>query len=235
MRNAKKIFAHSFIAMLSATALAVPAAHAGSGIDVSASAAVANMYLWRGYDLGVKTETDPVTGAVVSEDKGTPAISGELKATHGSGVYAGIWGSSGDASLGSEYDLYAGWGGKVGKVNVDASVWSYVYPESDISVGDAVDAVVSAGVGPVKATLYETLEGDDSGDYRYGTVSYTKGKYSAMYGQHSKEGGADPGHIQLGYQYNDNLSFAVSKFVVDTDTVEEDPQFLVSYSIPLKK
>jgi hypothetical protein len=186
--------------------------------------------LWRGYDLG----------------HGTAAVSGDLHVKHDSGAYAGIWGSSGDTSGGNEYDLYGGWGGKVGKVDVDASLWSYVYPDDKgtytnddgkpaSSPGDLMDVVVSAGYGPVKATLYEAVAGDDAAESRYTSVGYTKGKYSALYGQHSKENADDPGHVQLGYQYNDNLSFAVSKFVVNDANVDKDPQFLVSYSVPLTK
>jgi hypothetical protein len=227
MRNAKKIFATGLVALLSATVLA-PVANAGT--EVSASVGVANMYLWRGYDLG----------------HGTAAVSGDLHVKHDSGAYAGIWGSSGDTSGGTEYDLYAGWGGKVGKLDVDTSLWTYVYPDDTTaytndkggkasSPGDLADVVVSAGYGPVKATLYEAVRGDKAAASRYGTVSYTKGKYSVMYGQHGIKGKDDPGHIQLGYQYNDNLSFAVSKFVVHKDNVDSNPQFLVSYSIPLNK
>lgn len=228
MQKTKQMFATSFVALLVATTFAAPSAHAGA--EVSASVGVANMYLWRGYDLG----------------HGDAAISGDLKLKHDSGAYAGIWGSSGDATGGNEYDLYGGWAGKVGQVDVDASLWSYVYPddkgtytnddgEPANAPGDLMDVVVSAGYGPVKATLYETVAGDDAAESRYATVAYTKGKYSALYGQHSKEGAANPGHVQVGYQYNDNLSFAMSKFVVDSDMVDEDPQFLVSYSIPLTK
>ncbi|MEN9503987.1 MAG: hypothetical protein RI964_3272 [Pseudomonadota bacterium] len=215
MLNAKKIIAIGLVA-LSATAFVAPVAHA----EVAASVGVANMYLWRGMDLG----------------NGDAAVSGDLKYKHKSGAYAGIWGSSGDATNGNEYDLYTGWGGKLGKLDVDASLWTYVYPDNDIAAGDLADAVISAGYGPVKATLYEAIEGDDAAEYRYGTVAYTKGKYSALYGQHSTEGAGDPGHIQLGYQYNDNLSFAVSKFVVNEEAApDKDAQFLVSYSIPLSK
>lgn len=223
--HTKKTLASSLLVMLSAAVLAAPAAHAGSGAEVSASAGVANMYLWRGYDLG----------------NGDAAVSGDLKVKHGSGAYAGVWASSGDASWGTEYDLYAGWGGKVGALDVDASLWTYVYPDADdavkgdIKAGDLVDAVVSVGSGPVNVTLYEQLEGDDANEYRYVSAKYTKDKYSAMYGQHMYDEGASPGHIQLGYQYNDNLSFAVSQFVVDNEEVDDNPKVLVSYSIPLTK
>lgn len=223
MQKAKKMFATSLVALLAATTFAAPSAQAGS--EVSASVGVANMYLWRGMDLG----------------DGDAAISGDLKLKHDSGTYAGIWASSGDASWGTEYDLYAGWGGKVGKLDVDASLWTYAYPDKDdtvkgdIAPGELVDGVVSVGSGPVNVTLYESLEGDDDNEYRYISGKYTKGKYSALYGQHLYDEGASPGHIQLGYQYNDNLSFAVSQFVVDNDEKDSNPKVLVSYSVPLTK
>ena len=227
MRNAKKMFATAVVALLSGAVL-MPAANAAAP-EVSASVGVANMYLWRGYDLG----------------DGDAAISGDLKATHDSGAYAGIWASSGDASWGTEYDLYAGWAGTVGKLDVDASLWTYAYPDGDkvdadgVSTqkdpGELVDGVVSVGSGPVNVTWYESLKGDDGNEYRYVSAKYTKGKYSALYGQHLYEEGANPGHVQLGYQYNDNLNFAVSQFVVDNNDVDDNPKFLVSYNLPLSK
>ena len=81
MLNAKKIIAIGLVA-LSATAFVAPVAHA----EVAASVGVANMYLWRGMDLG----------------NGDAAVSGDLKYKHKSGAYAGIWGSSGDATNGNE-------------------------------------------------------------------------------------------------------------------------------------
>ena len=63
-------------------------------VEVTASVAVSNMYLWRGNNLG----------------NSTPAISGDINASAG-GFYGGIWGSSGDAESGNEFDVYAGFGG----------------------------------------------------------------------------------------------------------------------------
>lgn len=196
--------------------LALPSAQA---VEVAASVGAANMYLWRGFDLG----------------DGDAAVFGELRLKHESGLYAGVWGSSGDATNGNEYDLFAGWGGKAGPVDLDISLWTYIYPDQDIDAGDLVDIIASVGFGPVKATLYEAIEGDDANEYRYFTLGYTFDKFSVLYGQHNYEEGDDPGHIQFGYQYNDNLSFALSKFVVDKDNVDDDVQFLVSYSFPLAK
>lgn len=214
MKTAKSMLLGSLVSgTLAIGALAVPAAQA----EVSASAGVSNMYLWRGYDLG----------------SGDPAVSGDLSVSSESGFYAGIWGSSGDATLGNEYDLYAGWGGDFGSMSADVSVWSYAYPTSDIGPGEIVDLVVSLSGGPVTATLYELIEGDTSDDeYRYFTVGVEKGKFSALVGHHSYEASDDATHLDLGYAYNDNLSFTVSDFISGEDDL--DAKFQVSYSFDIK-
>ncbi|CAA6810371.1 MAG: Unknown protein [uncultured Thiotrichaceae bacterium] len=222
MKNSKKILTAAIGAALLSTATIIPTASA----EVAASVTVANKYLWRGLDLGA----------------GDAAVSGDLTVSNASGAYAGIWGSSGDAALGSEYDLYAGWGGKVGAIDLDVSVWSYNYPSSDIDPGEATDLVVSVGANGFNGTLYEAVQGDDDNDYRYVTLGYEMGKYSGMLGIHDFENtDGNPTHLQLGYNYNDNVSFAVSSFVSDDDSAagiaagaDSDPQFLVSYSLDIK-
>lgn len=221
MKSSTKILAGSIAAaVMSLTAM--PVAYA----EVSASVGIANKYLWRGIDLG----------------NGDAAVSGDLKYSAGNGLYAGIWGSSGDSALGAEYDLYAGWGGKLGMVDVDASIWSYNYPSSDIDPGEVTDLVLSAGVAGFTGTLYEAIQGDDNNDYRYGTLGYDFGKFNATVGIHDFENtDGNPTHLQLGYNYNDNLSFGVSQFLADEDTAaaaaigaDSDMQFLVSYSVDIK-
>jgi len=88
-------------------------------VEVSASATVASMYLWRGQDLG----------------NGAAAVSGDLTASI-AGAYAGVWTSSGDNKFGNEYDLYVGYGGEVENFSYDVSLWSYVYPGSDAVNGE---------------------------------------------------------------------------------------------------
>jgi len=221
MKSSNKLLAGSIAAAI-LTASTFSVAHA----ELSASAAVANKYLWRGIDLGA----------------GDAAVSGDIKYSMPNGLYAGIWGSSGDAALGAEYDLFAGWGGTLGAVNLDASIWSYNYPSSDIDPGEVTDLVLSAGIGNVTGTLYELIQGDDGNDYRYITVGAEFGKISAMVGVHDFENtDGNPAHLQLGYSYNDNLSFAVSQFIADEDSAaagaigaDDDMQFLVSYSLDIK-
>ena len=221
MNSTKKILAGSIAAaLISLTTVSTASA------EVSASIGIANKYLWRGLDLG----------------NGDAAVSGDLKFSTGSGLYTGIWGSSGDATAGSEYDLYAGWAGKLGMVNLDASVWSYNYPGKNVDPGELTDVVLSAGVGAVTGTLYEMVQGDDADDYRYITLGYDFGKFNALVGVHDfDKADGNPTHLQLGYNYNDNVSFAVSQFLNDDDSVagttigaDNDMQFLASYTVDIK-
>lgn len=221
MKKSRKLLASSIAAAL-ISVTAMPAAYA----EVSASVGIANKYLWRGIDLG----------------SGDAAVSGDLKYSNESGIYAGIWGSSGDSALGAEYDLYAGWGGKLGPVDLDLSLWSYNYPSSDIDPGELTDLVISAGLGDFTGTLYEAVQGDSGNDYRYISLGYDYGKFNAMVGIHDFENtDGNPTHLQLGYAYNDNVSFAVSQFIADEDSdaavglgADDDMQFLVSYTVDIK-
>ena len=219
------------------TAAAVPAVQAE--VEVSASAAVANMYLWRGQDLG----------------QGVPAVSGDLTAS-ANGGYAGVWTSSGDSALGQEYDLFAGFGGEAGDLSYDVSVWSYVYSgasegadadgnytrtDSRGNTFDATDLIVSVGYGPVSASYYYVLAGDE--DYSYATLGGEYDKFSATLGMamHSEDDSAEYTHLDLGYAYNDNIAFTLSK-IIDQDAdlddgesgLDEDLKVVVSYSLPIE-
>lgn len=201
--------------------LAAAALAAGVGFtsaanaELGASVAVSNMYLWRGIDLGV----------------GSAAVSGDINIS-AAGFYSGVWASSGDAALGQEYDVYAGWGREFGIFSVDISAWSYQYPQTDVDLGDAMEAILTLGVGPVSASYYENLEGND--DYNYYTAALELGSFSALFGL-SDDGGVEYSHFDLGYAYNDNLSFKLSKILDDdTDTLPSDVIVAVTLSLPIE-
>jgi len=201
----------------SAILLSSPLAVTTAQAEISASAAVSNMYLWRGIDLG--------------GNSGTAAVSGDLQYSNG-GFYTGVWASSGDSATGNEYDLFAGYGGEVGAFSYDVSYWSYVYPSSDIDFGDAEDLVVSLGYGAGALTVYESLS-DDGAGARYITLGYDLDKVSLLLGQHDS-GTTTSIHAQVSYAYNDNLSFTASKFLDDDLGFDEDVQFQVAYSLDIK-
>ncbi|PCI47658.1 MAG: histidine kinase [Thalassobium sp.] len=190
-------------------------------VEVSASATVASMYLWRGQDLG----------------NGAAAVSGDLTASI-AGAYAGVWTSSGDTTSGNEYDLYIGYGGEVEDFSYDLSVWTYSYP----GAGDEgntfalTDAIVSLGYMGASFSYYYPLAGDES--YSYMTLGYGMDAFSATVGMTSSDGDDDYTHLDLSYAYNDSLAFTLSK-VVDQETedsptaIDDDVRLVVSYSLPI--
>ncbi len=213
MKTIKTILASA----VAATAFSVPVM---AEIEVAGSVGVASAYLWRGQDLG----------------DGSPAVFGDVVASMG-GAYGGIWGSSGDDASGNEYDLFAGYGMEMGDISVDLSVWNYMYPdlgESQGTFADLSEIILAVGFGPVSVTYYDNIAGDNG--YTYLTVGAEFGAFSATYGTTSNDDSDnDYSHVDLGYSYNDNLSFTLSQ-VVDQDDyegVDDDLNFVVSYSIPL--
>lgn len=209
---------------LSALSLAVAGAMAvaptAANAEVSASVGVANMYLWRGKDLGA----------------GDAAVSGDLSYSN-SGFYTGIWASSGDAVAGSEYDLYAGYGAEFGGVSVDLSVWTYTYA-NDVTYndpGELSDAVLSLGFAGFAVTAYDNIAGgQNSSGSAYYTLSYGYDAFSILVGKHDANGVESDNivHVDLGYAYNDNLSFTLSQ-QIDNEDDNGKPKWVVSYSLPI--
>ncbi len=215
MKMKQKLVAGA-IALSAMAGFSVPAAHA----EVSASVGVANMYYWRGMDLG--------GGAALSADINYSA----------SGFTVGMWTSSGDEGLGTEYDLYVGYGGEVGDFNYGLSVVSYNYPNAATAIapGDYVEAVATLGYGPFAVTYYDAIAADvaplNDKDYNYITASLTFDKFSILYGVHEN----DSSHVDLTYTYNDNLSFTLGVVVDDGDFatyVTDEPTFVVNLSLPI--
>lgn len=216
---------------LAAGALSV-APVANAEVEVAGSVSISNMYLWRGLDLG----------------NGSAAVSGDIVASS-AGFYGGLWASSGDSAAGTEYDVFAGFGGEAGDFTYDIMVANYIYPSSaerDPVTGDRVDnilddfgglseVILTLGFGPVSFQYYDNVAGGQG--YEYYTLGVSAGAFSATVGMHDfEEDGADMTHLDVSYAYNDNLSFTISQ-VVDTEednTYDEDTKFVVSYSLPIE-
>ena len=206
----KKLLASTVAAAAFASMAMVPAVQA----EVSASVGVANMYYWRGLDLG--------GGAALSADVNYSV----------SGFFVGAWTSSGDEAMGTEYDLYAGYGGEVGDFNYSLSVVSYNYADpkdgEPLSPGDLTEVVLGLGYGPFAATYYDNVAG--SSGYNYFTLALDFEKFAVLYGQHED----DLSHVDLTYKYNDNLSFTVGKVVDDASgAYPDEAKFIVSLSLPI--
>ena len=193
---------------------------------VAASVGVSNMYYWRGFDLG-----------------GGAAVVGDVNVSS-NGFIAGIWTSSGDATLGTEYDLYAGYSGSAGDFTYGVSVVSYNYPtlgDAAIDPGDYVEVIPTVGFGPFKLTYYDAVAADHAPlgdeDYSYVTAELNFEKFGIKYGQHMDDLDVVDGisHIDVTYKYNSKLSFTVGKIIDDHNgDVDNKVNFVVSLSLPIE-
>lgn len=228
----KKIYLKLLPSVLAASALVVSAVAPVAHAETSASVGISNMYYWRGFDLGL----------------GDAAVWGDLSASNEAGLYGGVWMTSGDIVNGTEYDLYFGYGTEIGGFGFDISYWSYNYPSLEVGPGDFAEVVLGVSYGPVAFTYYDNIAisedhfgpGVDYGseDYSYYTLGFTQGDWGFTYGEHEDaEGAAINGysHFDISYSYNDNLSFTLGTVTDEGDgNNNEEPKFVVSYTIPIK-
>lgn len=227
-----------FIKKMTPVALATTMAVAGlaavpgaANAEISASAAVANFYLWRGLDISA----------------GAPQVSGSLDYSHESGLYAGVWGSSEEA--GTETDLYVGFGGEAGGLSYDVSFWEYLYPSDNnltppgaaLTSVDLSEFVLGLGYADVGLTFYMGNDTGGGDDYVYTTVDYSFSDFNILYGTWSFDNAAanpdGDAHLTLSYSATDELAFTVTVGIqgdVATTMYDEDPLFHVSYSLPVK-
>ena len=202
-------------------------------VELSASAGVSNMYLWRGLDLG----------------QGSAMVDGSLDVAVG-GAYAGMWVGSGDVNYGQEYDLYVGYAGEAGDFSYDVSAATYSYPGSDAANGEGNTFDLSEftiGLGYMGASLSYTgpLAGDGNDDYSYISLGYGYDAYSVMVGivddPDNFGGSNDPEadgytHVDFSYAVNDNLSFTFSKIVdmANDESYDDDLKVSLYYSLPIE-
>lgn len=241
MKNAKTLCAAGAVAAVLSLGSVAPAM-----AELSASAAVSNIYLFRGVDQG----------------PGTGAVSGDITYSV-AGFYGSVWTSSAGGS--EEVDLIAGWGGEFGGLGVDIGAISYYYPGNSMLDGgdDLVEAYLGLSFAGAEFYYYDNVAGNtalgslsDDG-FVYYTLGYSLGKWSALIGFADPDEASgqsyddDYTHLDISYAFNDNLSFTVSK-IVDLDdeingnvtskgptaatstVLDDDALFVVTYSIPLK-
>lgn len=214
MKMKQKLIAGA-VALSAMAGFSVPAAYA----EVSASVGLANMYYWRGYDLG--------GGAALSADVNYSAA----------GFTVGAWTSSGDEAWGTEYDLYAGYAIDLGPVSLAAGYISYSYADMDVGPGDFAEVYASAGVGPFKVTYYDNVANAEEigvgyDDYNYVTAELNFEHFGIKYGLHED----DVAHLDLTYKFNEKLSFTFGQMVDDADggDVESDGKFVVALTLPIE-
>jgi uncharacterized protein (TIGR02001 family) len=233
----KSLLASSVAAVLS---LGVMPAMAEEAVEVSgeevsgpnylsATVGVSNLYLWRGQNL--------------SDGGSAGSIYGSLDWSHDLGFYAGVWAASGDESLGTEYDLYAGYTFETGDFSADLMLANYVYSDNgDEPFGDETgsDVILSLGYAGVEGSYTKRIAGG-SYDDAYFTLGYSYAAFGLnvgyqQYSEYDDRGDADYTHVDLSYAFNDNLSFTVSKVVDQSKSLEEEEMsdstlFVVAYDL----
>jgi uncharacterized protein (TIGR02001 family) len=193
---------------------AAPAALA----NVEASATVATSYLWRGLDQGT----------------GTGSISADAVYSTG-GFSAGVWVGSGDTAEGTEYDLFASYGGELGALGYSVGYAEYNYPTRDQQAGagfnsldDLEDYIYSLSYAGVTATHYDAKDSDGS----YNTLGFDLAGFGVLLGDHDRTE-SEMSHLDLSYGVNDSLTFTVSTVLTSNAPTEEaDTTVVASYSLP---
>ena len=187
-------------------------------MEVSAEVGASSMYLWRGENLG-----------------GGAAVWGDLSVS-AAGFYAGMWTSSGDAydanenSGGVEYDIYLGYATEFGDFGIDIGYATYVYPQTKVEAGKNAEAYLGLSYGPASLTYFHGLE--DLKDDWYAVAAVDVSSLTFAYGAAKNE----KAHVDVTYNYNDNLSFTLSKVVKKDKAgeVPDDVNFMVSVSLPIE-
>lgn len=220
MKMKQKLIAGA-VALSAMAGFAVPAAQAA---EVAATVGASNMYYWRGFDLG--------EGAGITADVNVSS----------NGFIAGIWTSSGDAALGTEYDLYAGYSGSAGDFKYGVSVINYIYPNTEVKPGDYIEVAPAIGYGPFMLTYYDAVRAEHdafSEDYSYVTAVLDFEKFSIKYAQHMLKDGGDGtidgvSHLDLTYKFNEKLSFTLGQVIEDSEGFAPDEtNFVFNLSLPI--
>lgn len=129
--------------------------------EISANVGFVSQYVFRG----------------ISQSDENVAIQGGFDIAHGTGLYAGVWGSNVDFNDGDEasieIDIYGGYGGSVGNISYDIGAIYYAYPGADSSLDyDFWEASFGLGydfdVFSTSASInYSPEYFGDSGDSQY--------------------------------------------------------------------
>lgn len=218
MKLSKKLTPIALAVALATGGVAVPSI---ASAEMSANLGLASMYLWRGQNL----------------TPDGPQISGGIEFSGDTGLYAGLWTSN--ETGGHETDLYVGFGGEAGDFSYDISYWQYLYPEdgTDVDLADNTlsDVVLGLGYAGVGLTFYVASETQGGPDATYITLDYSVGDYSFLFGTWDIDApDSEYSHFQVSYAVTDKLGLTVSKASDDGAGVEEDPLFMVSYSMPIE-
>lgn len=176
----------------------------GMDLNVSANADISSTYLLRGVDLG------------------GPAMMGDVKVQHKSGVYGEVAIVS---ATEEEQNYEIGFSKMLGEYDINASYKSYTYPGK--SGVDKEELALDINRDKVTLSLVQDQDTDDV--YVAGTLK--TGKLTSTVGVQAADDGYT--HLQFDYQMTERLKLTASQAMDDGFGVEEDLRFVVGYSLPL--
>lgn len=165
------------LSLLAASGLAL----LGQPLIASADEPAASAFSW---DSGAVLGTSRVWRGQLQTD-GRPGVVGEVKLTHTSGVYAGIWAGNLDLGAGTdtsyEFDYFLGWGKRYGKVSLNAGYLYRHRPSDTMSLNfQELTASVAYDMGVVRPGLgvyysWDYFQGGKS-TYTYANLRAPLGK-----------------------------------------------------------
>jgi len=214
-----------------ATAVASILTSGVAAAELSANAAIASNYIWR----GVTQTSDQAAGQ------------GGIDWGHDSGLYVGTWVSNvnfANSDDGYEMDVYAGFGGEAGSLGYDLGVISYQYPITPEF--NFTEVYLSGTMSIVTLGLAYTVDAAsgndggvfDSGDmYVNGSLDFAAGKsdvsvYAGTY-MFENDGGTagEVDYIHYGASIGkDGFTFAVDKNDIEGGSAD-NVRFTASYAI----
>jgi len=204
-------------------AVAAALTSGAAAAEVTANAAIASNYIWR----GVTQTTDQAAGQ------------GGIDWGHSSGLYAGTWVSNVDFSgLGDGYemDVYAGFGGEIGSFGYDLGVVTYQYPVTpNFNFTEAYLSgtfnILTIGVAYTVDAASGNKDGafDDGDIYAYGSLDFeTKGGDISLYAgsyafdNHNKFGNGELDYTHVGASWGKgDFTFAVDKNDIEDPTLDK--------------
>ena len=211
-------------AIAAAISLPVAGMSMSASAEVSSSATVSSMYLWRGQDIS----------------SSAPVLSGDVSYSHDSGLYAFAWASSlgavgGVTGISSyEIDFGAGYAGKAGDLDYDIGYYTFSYPEAKaVDDLDGSEYTLALSYSMVNFKAYIDAYGDST--YNYYTLDTSYGPFTGMVGVSDPDGNTGYTHFDLTYAASDKLSFTVSSIVSQEDgsSLSTSPTVAISYSLPI--
>lgn len=213
----------NFKAILLASALVcgAPTLAAAQDVTTSVNFGVASSYQFRGINQNVNDDIQVFAGADVSAGN----------------FYVGTWASNvdfgGEANL--EVDFYAGYKPKLGNVQLDFGVLTYLYPQdTDLNLIEAKAAATianEAGMSLTGSIFYSPEAGKNGPSYWYGEIgaalpipnakvgpfSFTVNGSIGTQEFESGFGFADYSNWKLGVTAATSTGWAVDLFYTDTD------------------